>query len=332
MPPFFDCLPLNVDVAHRRRGDTATAAQDAINCGYLSLREEDYEWVTQQLLKIANAHCDGEWVDGGGGWHVGATYPGRAAASSCAGRLVSVLEGGYRIHGRTVSAFGRSVAAHVRTLASGYAGVWDTDAEIAALQSELQAEAEADAARAAAVAAAANEAESRGDAMDESRPSLAAFLPGGGTPRLARMDSAGSAVSGFAGPAGIGGGIPLFTPMPLSGPEASPMGPSTSSALTSPMPPAGAPATVSNAGAVSERVGSKRRRPPVDYAALDAKLRSDATSGAIGAAGSGTGASLVALMAAAGTGGGDETATPAKVARLDADQAPAAEDRSDGRV
>ena len=45
--------------------------KDTINWGYLSLTEDDYEWVTRQLVKVANA--------------------------TCGGRIVSVLEGGYRI-------------------------------------------------------------------------------------------------------------------------------------------------------------------------------------------------------------------------------------------
>jgi acetoin utilization deacetylase AcuC-like enzyme len=63
--------------------------KDAINMGYLGLVEEDYEWVTRHLVRIAN--------------------------STCNGRVVSVLEGGYKIQGGLVSAFARSVAAHVRT-------------------------------------------------------------------------------------------------------------------------------------------------------------------------------------------------------------------------
>ena len=82
---------------------SSSPAQDAINWGFLGLCEDDYEWVTRQLLKVANA--------------------------TAGGRVVSVLEGGYRIHGRVVSAFGRSVAAHVRALASGCREAWDTDRE-----------------------------------------------------------------------------------------------------------------------------------------------------------------------------------------------------------
>ena len=47
--------------------------KDTINSGYISLVEEDYEWVTSHLVKIANSCCDG--------------------------RIVSALEGGYQIKG-----------------------------------------------------------------------------------------------------------------------------------------------------------------------------------------------------------------------------------------
>jgi len=52
--------------------------------------ERDYYWLTQQLVSLSNTVCKG--------------------------RLVSALEGGYRIQGGVVSAFSRSVAAHVRAL------------------------------------------------------------------------------------------------------------------------------------------------------------------------------------------------------------------------
>jgi hypothetical protein len=55
--------------------------------------EDDYEWLTEQLVRMANTCCNG--------------------------RIVSVLEGGYKIHGGIVSPFARSVAAHVRALADG---------------------------------------------------------------------------------------------------------------------------------------------------------------------------------------------------------------------
>ncbi|OHX19252.1 histone deacetylase family protein [Chromobacterium sphagni] len=56
--------------------------------GSLGLTEADYEWVTRHLLQIADQYC--------------------------AGRVVSVLEGGYDL-----SALGRSVAAHIRVLSDG---------------------------------------------------------------------------------------------------------------------------------------------------------------------------------------------------------------------
>ena len=67
--------------------------KEIVNWGYLQLLESDYEWVTTQLVQVANKCCQG--------------------------RLVSVLEGGYNFHGRIVSSFARSVAAHVRALSTG---------------------------------------------------------------------------------------------------------------------------------------------------------------------------------------------------------------------
>jgi len=58
--------------------------------GNSRLVEEDFVWVTQQLLSVAN--------------------------SCCQGRLISVLEGGYNSRAECLSPFARSVAAHVRTL------------------------------------------------------------------------------------------------------------------------------------------------------------------------------------------------------------------------
>ena len=58
--------------------------KDELNFGYVSLVEDDYEWVTAQLVKVANSCCEG--------------------------RIVSVLEGGYSIKGRYLSAFARSAA------------------------------------------------------------------------------------------------------------------------------------------------------------------------------------------------------------------------------
>lgn len=67
--------------------------RDSMNFGYVGMVEDDYEWVTEQLIRIANTCCNG--------------------------RIVSVLEGGYKIHGGIVSPFARSAASHVRALVDG---------------------------------------------------------------------------------------------------------------------------------------------------------------------------------------------------------------------
>jgi acetoin utilization deacetylase AcuC-like enzyme len=56
--------------------------------GQMRLVEADYVWMTEELMKVADRYADG--------------------------RIVSCLEGGYNL-----SALGRSVAAHVKTLAAG---------------------------------------------------------------------------------------------------------------------------------------------------------------------------------------------------------------------
>jgi tRNA U55 pseudouridine synthase TruB len=56
----------------------------------LDLDEDDFFWVTEELIKIAN--------------------------TCCKGKIVSVLEGGYSVKGGVVSALGQSVAAHIRAL------------------------------------------------------------------------------------------------------------------------------------------------------------------------------------------------------------------------
>ena len=54
--------------------------------GQMGLVEDDYVWMTKQLMEVANRHCDG--------------------------KIVSCLEGGYNL-----SALARSVVAHLKTLA-----------------------------------------------------------------------------------------------------------------------------------------------------------------------------------------------------------------------
>lgn len=67
--------------------------KDTMNYGYVGMVEEDYEWLTEQLIKVANSCCNG--------------------------RIISVLEGGYKVHGGIVSPFARSVASHTRALVEG---------------------------------------------------------------------------------------------------------------------------------------------------------------------------------------------------------------------
>mmetsp|Transcript_1042 Transcript_1042/g.1348 ORF Transcript_1042/g.1348 Transcript_1042/m.1348 type:complete len:909 (+) Transcript_1042:110-2836(+) len=86
--------------------------KDLINFGYIGLYEEDYYWITEQLVQLANNHCEG--------------------------RIISVLEGGYRIQGGPVSAFGRSVANHVEALMHGCRNRCQWDAHLSALQSEVE--------------------------------------------------------------------------------------------------------------------------------------------------------------------------------------------------
>lgn len=79
---------------------------------YIGATEDDFEWLTDQIVQIAN-RC-------------------------CGGRVVSVLEGGYNLRGGIVSAFARSVAAHVRALAEPHsqvcAGLWGRGGGVASLE------------------------------------------------------------------------------------------------------------------------------------------------------------------------------------------------------
>jgi acetoin utilization deacetylase AcuC-like enzyme/ankyrin repeat protein len=93
--------------------------KDDINFSYIGIQEKDFEWITDQVVQIANRCCHG--------------------------RVVSVLEGGYRIQGNIVSAFARSVAAHVRALSEMNLQEWDPiDAKFEReREKKLRAEAEA---------------------------------------------------------------------------------------------------------------------------------------------------------------------------------------------
>lgn len=73
--------------------------KENVNWGYVSLLEQDYEWLVRHVKQVANACCNG--------------------------RLISVLEGGYNFHGRMISPFARSVAAHARALIHPSQELWD---------------------------------------------------------------------------------------------------------------------------------------------------------------------------------------------------------------
>ena len=83
-------------------GFDAHAKDDIQGPVNLGVKEADYEWLTEELCKIANTHSQG--------------------------RVISVLEGGYRIQGGVVSAFGRSVAAHLRVMFRENHEQWDPEA------------------------------------------------------------------------------------------------------------------------------------------------------------------------------------------------------------
>eukprot|EP01038_Epipyxis_sp_PR26KG_P006205 gene6205-8545_t len=67
--------------------------KDTINGGYIALVEDDFEWITNNLVAIANTCCEG--------------------------RIISALEGGYQISGEFCSSFAKSVKIHVESLAQG---------------------------------------------------------------------------------------------------------------------------------------------------------------------------------------------------------------------
>jgi len=73
--------------------------RDRLASGEWDITEEDYYWVTEQLVAIANMHCKG--------------------------RIVSVLEGGYNTKGGWLSPLAQCVASHVRALSSSWACKWE---------------------------------------------------------------------------------------------------------------------------------------------------------------------------------------------------------------
>ena len=86
--------------------------KDLINSGYIALVEEDFDWVTTNLVRIANSCCEG--------------------------RVVSALEGGYQTGGEFCSAFAKSVKTHVIALERGVANLSEYSQEHADRECDIE--------------------------------------------------------------------------------------------------------------------------------------------------------------------------------------------------
>ena len=75
------------------------------------ITEFDYQWITEELAKLANRFCSG--------------------------RLVSVLEGGYNTNLGPISPLAQSVAFHVRALLNTNSALIDTSQDFLNSQSTL---------------------------------------------------------------------------------------------------------------------------------------------------------------------------------------------------
>ena len=213
--------------------------KDEINFGYLGVQERDYEWLTDQIVQIANRCCHG--------------------------RVVSVLEGGYRIHGGIVSAFARSVAAHVRALAEPHGQRYDPADARFEREYERRRRAELEAKRRAQL-------EAQLAASGQVRPLRRAADPTtppqrqSGSPcrrrgRCRRACGARATTSGRATSRSR-----RWTPLRLPGRMTVRL-----VARRSRHTPVPTPTSVSRAGRESKR----RRRGPVDYVALNKKLEEE---------------------------------------------------------
>jgi acetoin utilization deacetylase AcuC-like enzyme len=84
--------------------------QDEINHGFVSLVDDDFAWLTSRIVQLANDRCEG--------------------------RVVSVLEGGYRVQGEITSPLARSVSAHVSALENTSSDEkWSPSSELAKWES-----------------------------------------------------------------------------------------------------------------------------------------------------------------------------------------------------
>ena len=86
-----------------------------MNHDFINIQDEDYEWVTESIQAVANSCCDG--------------------------RVVSILEGGYRVQSAAASPFARSVTAHVRGLhRTDCITLWDPSEAAAEAEREWRAQ------------------------------------------------------------------------------------------------------------------------------------------------------------------------------------------------
>jgi acetoin utilization deacetylase AcuC-like enzyme/ankyrin repeat protein len=141
--------------------------RDDMNLGYLGIDERDYYWLTKQLVKVANTVSQG--------------------------RIVSALEGGYRIAGKAASPFAKSVAAHVRALAEGCQEKWDPEAARAERAAEDAEVARIFADRQRAVEAAQQQALARAAARAAAEAAAAGAAAAGAEPCAASAAAAAAA-------------------------------------------------------------------------------------------------------------------------------------------
>jgi acetoin utilization deacetylase AcuC-like enzyme/ankyrin repeat protein len=206
--------------------------KDDINFAYIGVQEKDYEWLTDQIVQVANRCCHG--------------------------RVVSVLEGGYKIQGQVVSAFARSVAAHVKAMAEPNGQEWDPRDVNWEREHEKQLRAEAEAKRQAAAAAA---TAARLAAAAEAAAAQAADALETGEEEVPLIPSG----IGEDGVADMLGGSP--PPINIASPN---LDVAAAAAAAAPI-----------GGEEEEEEGNrrKRRRGTVDYVALNKKLEQEAAEG-----------------------------------------------------
>ncbi|KAL4431738.1 hypothetical protein ABPG77_002954 [Micractinium sp. CCAP 211/92] len=213
--------------------------KDEINFRYIGVTERDFEWITDQLVQVANRCCNG--------------------------RIVSCLEGGYRIQGGLVSAFARSVAAHVKALMEPNARVWDPADVKAEREHEKRVRAE-------------QEAKRQAERLAKARAREAAIAA-----RLAAQAAAAAAPA-----------APQQQPGPASAdgrteakPEAAVAAPAPAATPVAPPAPASTPvvqaAAAADGAADGEDDGGSRKRRrrgggAVDYVALNKQLEAEAAA------------------------------------------------------